>query len=63
MTVKAGLKTVNELPKELVPVRRMGDEKEMAGTLLFLASKAGAYNNGTVIVVDGGRLTGFPTTF
>lgn len=35
---------------------RPGDEKDMAGVTLFLASRAGAYTNGTVVVVDGGVL-------
>ncbi|KAL7954964.1 hypothetical protein V8C34DRAFT_327766 [Trichoderma compactum] len=35
---------------------RPGDGKDMAGVTLFLASRAGAYTNGTVVVVDGGVL-------
>lgn len=27
------------MPRELVPQQRMGDEKELAGTILYLASK------------------------
>ncbi|KAK3302970.1 uncharacterized protein B0T15DRAFT_401419 [Chaetomium strumarium] len=38
------------------PARRFGGDEEMAGTLLYLASRAGAYCNGTVMVMDGGRL-------
>jgi NAD(P)-dependent dehydrogenase (short-subunit alcohol dehydrogenase family) len=49
------------VPKDLVPLGRMGDAKEMGGTLLYLASKAGAYTNGDVIVIDGGRLGTFPS--
>lgn len=30
--------------------------KDMAGTILFLASRAGAYVNGAVWLVDGGRV-------
>lgn len=50
------------LPAEMVPMRRMGDEKDMGGTILYLASRAGAYCNGAVILVDGGRLGNFPAT-
>ncbi|KAF5022634.1 hypothetical protein F66182_5310 [Fusarium sp. NRRL 66182] len=50
------------VPKEMAPLRRIGDEKDMGGTFLYLASRAGGYCNGTVIVVDGGRLGNFPTT-
>ncbi|KAL4731579.1 hypothetical protein ACLX1H_000552 [Fusarium chlamydosporum] len=50
------------VPTTVSPLRRMGDEKDMSGTFLYLASRAGGYCNGTVIVVDGGRLNNFPTT-
>lgn len=51
------------LPKEMVPLGRMGDEQDMAGTILYLASRAGSYCNGNLITVDGGRLNNFATTF
>jgi NAD(P)-dependent dehydrogenase (short-subunit alcohol dehydrogenase family) len=41
---------------EFVPARRFGGEEEMGGTILYLASRAGAYCNGVVLVNDGGRL-------
>jgi NAD(P)-dependent dehydrogenase (short-subunit alcohol dehydrogenase family) len=37
-----------------VPLGRIGSPEDMAGTALFLASRAGAYLTGTVIPVDGG---------
>ena len=37
-----------------VPLGRIGEPEDMAGTALFLASRAGAYLTGTVIPVDGG---------
>jgi NAD(P)-dependent dehydrogenase (short-subunit alcohol dehydrogenase family) len=49
------------LPKDVVPLGRMGGEKDMGGTLLYLASRAGAYLNGEVLTIDGGRLTQFPS--
>ncbi|KAI0888284.1 NAD(P)-binding protein [Annulohypoxylon maeteangense] len=51
------------LGKDQIPLERPGDEKDLGGTILYLASRAGAYNNGAVIVTDGGRLTTFPSTF
>lgn len=51
------------VPKEAVPMRRMGDEQDMAGAMLYLASRAGAYCNATTIVVDGGRLGNFPSIY
>ena len=49
-----------EIPAEMIPLQRMGDEQDMAGTVLFFASRAGAYCNGVVTTVDGGRLGNFP---
>ncbi|KAL6409592.1 short chain dehydrogenase reductase [Ilyonectria robusta] len=39
------------VPAAAVPMRRLGDEQDMAGTLLYLASRAGAYTNGAVVTV------------
>lgn len=39
-----------------VPLHRIGEPSDMAGTAIFLSSKAGAYITGTVIPVDGGLL-------
>lgn len=36
------------------PLGRIGSETDMGGLALFLASKAGAYMNGTIIPLDGG---------
>ncbi|MBU3917638.1 SDR family oxidoreductase [bacterium] len=36
------------------PLNRVGLPAEMAGIAIYLASRAGAYTNGTVIPVDGG---------
>ncbi|KAI0198531.1 short chain dehydrogenase [Astrocystis sublimbata] len=49
--------------KSKIPLERVGDEKDMGGAILCLASRAGGYCNGTVVVTDGGRLTTFPSTF
>lgn len=53
-----------EIPvdKAIVPMGRMGTAEEMAGQILYLASPAGGYLNGNIIVVDGGRLTTMPST-
>jgi NAD(P)-dependent dehydrogenase (short-subunit alcohol dehydrogenase family) len=37
-----------------VPLGRIGQPEDMAGTAIFLSSRAGAYLTGTVIPVDGG---------
>ncbi|KAK3994580.1 hypothetical protein QBC44DRAFT_322315 [Cladorrhinum sp. PSN332] len=49
------------LERNVVPLGRMGDELDMAGQILYLASRAGAYCNGNVILIDGGRLGNFPS--
>jgi NAD(P)-dependent dehydrogenase (short-subunit alcohol dehydrogenase family) len=40
---------------EKVPAKRAGRVDDMAGVVLFLVSKAGAYVDGNSVVVDGGR--------
>jgi NAD(P)-dependent dehydrogenase (short-subunit alcohol dehydrogenase family) len=37
-----------------VPLGRIGTPEDMAGTAIFLASRAGAYLTGTIVPVDGG---------
>ena len=38
-----------------VPLRRLGTDQDIAGTLLYLCGRAGAYVSGTVAALDGGR--------
>ncbi len=40
--------------KDDCPLHRVGRPEEIVGILIYLASRAGAYTNGTVIPVDGG---------
>ncbi|KAH7086587.1 short-chain dehydrogenase [Paraphoma chrysanthemicola] len=39
-----------------IPARRFGEEEEMGGTVLYLASRAGSFCNGLILLNDGGRL-------
>ena len=39
-----------------VPMRRIGEAGDLDGTLLLLASDAGSYMTGSVVVVDGGHV-------
>lgn len=40
-----------------IPLERAGNESDIAGLILFLASKAGAYISGAEMVTDGGMLS------
>jgi len=42
--------------KQHMPMRRLGQEDELSGPLLLLASAAGSFMTGSVITVDGGQL-------
>ena len=46
-SIKSGLEAAN-------PLKRNGNTADMAGTILYLVSRAGAWTNGTNVVVDGG---------
>ncbi|VDB84645.1 unnamed protein product [Peniophora sp. CBMAI 1063] len=45
-----------------VPAGRAGLAEEMAGTVIYLSTKAGGYANGQEIVIDGGYLAVNPST-
>ena len=40
--------------KQWVPAKRIGTPEDMAGTVIFLASRAGDYIVGSTVAVDGG---------
>jgi NAD(P)-dependent dehydrogenase (short-subunit alcohol dehydrogenase family) len=40
-----------------IPARKFGGEEEMGGAVLYLASRAGSFCNGLILVNDGGRLS------
>ena len=44
----------NNMVVARTPLRRWGKPEELQGPLVFLASRAGAYVNGHLLVVDGG---------
>ena len=49
--------------RDYIPVERVGTDEDMAGSILYLTSRAGAYCNGNVVVVDGGTLSLLPATY
>ncbi len=40
-----------------IPMQRPGTPEDIAGTAIYLASRAGAYTTGAIIPVDGGHQT------
>ncbi|KAK5698052.1 hypothetical protein LTR97_007012 [Elasticomyces elasticus] len=51
------------VPRDIVPAERTGKADDMAGTVLYMASAAGAYLNGNITVLDGGRVSQLPSTY
>ena len=51
---------VNARAVAQIPMMRLGEPEELAGIVVFLASKAGSYVTGETIVIDGGRVHGEP---
>lgn len=56
-------KSEEAFPASVIPEQRMGSLQDMAGVILFLASRAGAYCNGVVLLTDGGRLSVMPASY
>lgn len=55
--------SVPRFDKDFIPQERAGQAEDMGGTLIYLASKAGAYLSGCSIVIDGGRLSIVPSVY
>jgi len=51
------------IAREVIPAQRTGNEEDVAGAVLYVAGRAGAYLNGCVVMVDGGRLGVLPSTY
>lgn len=52
----ATLKSHGDSIIQSVPAGRVGTPEDIAGTCIYLSSRAGQYTVGAVIVVDGGAL-------
>ena len=55
--MRATLEQFGDSIAETNPLGRIGQDEDMAGIAIFLASRASAYMTGTVIPVDGGIST------
>ena len=53
----------DQWPCDKIPAGRQGTFDEISGVILSLVSRSGAYTNGQVMVVDGGRLSVMPATY
>jgi len=49
--------------KSYLPAERAGSEEDIAGAIIYLVSRAGAYVNGSIMLVDGGKLSVVPATY
>ena len=45
-----------EIISKGIPLKRMGNEDDMAGACLYLSSRAGAWCTGVILNVDGGTV-------
>ncbi|KAF2093808.1 short-chain dehydrogenase/reductase-like protein sdr [Rhizodiscina lignyota] len=52
----ATLRDMKDVIEAGIPLGRIGSPQDVAGTCLFLSSRAGAYINGATIPVDGGSV-------
>ena len=49
--------------RDFIPAERVGTDEDMGGSILYLTSRAGAFCNGNVVVIDGGTLSLLPATY
>jgi len=54
--MKATLERFKDSIEANIPLGRIGSPQDIAGTCLFLSSRAGAYVNGATITLDGGSV-------
>jgi NAD(P)-dependent dehydrogenase (short-subunit alcohol dehydrogenase family) len=55
--MKATLDRFGDMIRKQNPRGRIGEPEDMAGTAIYLASRAGSYVTGAVLPVDGGSVT------
>lgn len=55
--MRATLEKYGDSIRAKTPLGRIGSPEDIAGTCIYLASRAAHYTNGATITVDGGALT------
>jgi len=50
-------------PVDQIPAGSVGSFEDMSGAILTMVGRSGAYLNGNVQVLDGGRLSVMPATY
>jgi gluconate 5-dehydrogenase len=53
---RATLDTTGELVRKTTPTRRLGNDEDLKGVAVLLASEAGRHITGHAIPVDGGSM-------
>jgi NAD(P)-dependent dehydrogenase (short-subunit alcohol dehydrogenase family) len=53
----------NDLQKDMIPIKRIGQPKEVAQVATFLASNKASYVTGTLVYVDGGLALNRPARY
>ena len=53
----------SKMAPDRCPAGRSGSENDFAATVLFMASRGGAYLNGETLISDGGRMSQLPATY
>lgn len=56
--MKATLEKFKDAIESSIPLGRIGSPEDIAGTCIWLSSRAGAYVNGATVALDGGSLVG-----
>ncbi|KAI8149751.1 hypothetical protein BJV82DRAFT_589151 [Fennellomyces sp. T-0311] len=54
--MRATLDKFGDSIRAKIPIGRIGTPEDVAGTCIYLSSRAGQYTNGATIVIDGGSL-------
>ena len=55
--------TRGKLPPSIAPEERFGEMEDIGGTIVWLASRAGSYCNGNVLLIDGGYCAAHTATY